>query len=235
MLCTTYCLVLTTARPRNRGFLADILSVFRETVNTFLDVALIFTAVMLASSVYRYSSFVKHQRLDDTDPDAFSLYQLISSTALSIYCVFPCLILQMLIERQRTSFLRVFSWVAVIALTITTVAQYMNAYGQLWDNIYNLSSQSGLMKPVPIRREALRLSFCDDMELLVKVRRAVTAGYAILGVQLSWSLYSIIVNVISLLPSGWSGWSKGVGDYQIRGKSVGEPLYKCPEVASGFF
>lgn len=192
---------------------------------------LIFTASILASTVARYSSFARHLALGDLDPDAFSSYQLIGAVALSVFCVFPCLVLQTVAGGirvrtvsggRRIRFLRLFLWVVIFALTITVEVQYSHVYPELWVQVLDISIESATESP-GLYREWWWLNFCDDTDLLFRIITAVTAGHAILGMQAVWLLYYLVAYAAKfLLTEGQVSQFKGIKDHKIGAKSIGD-------------
>ena len=178
------------------------MSAFRDSVGSFLDAALIFTASMLVSAVARYTSFIRHRNAGDLDPNNFSLYQLIGAVAMSVYCVFPCLVLQTVAGDLRFRWLRLFLWTVVFALTIVVEVQYRDVYGLLRRDLSNSSIVGRYDGPPGLFREALWLSLCDDSGLFDRIKHSVTAGHAILGIECVWLFYYIVVNIYLALDKG---------------------------------
>lgn len=230
-LSTVYFLVLVVNRVRGDKSSSRIFAAFRDSANTFLDALLIFTASMLASTVSRYTSFDRHLTLGDLDPDAFSSYQLIGAVALSVFCVFPCLVLQTVAGgirvrtvsgERRIRFLRLFLWVVIVALTITVEVQYSHVYPELWEKVFDISFDSIAQFP-GLYREWWWLNFCDDTVLLFKIITAVTAGHAILGIQLVWLLYYLVAYAARLvLPKNQVSRLKDIRRHKIGKKPIGE-------------
>ena len=202
-LSTVYFLVLVIYKNRSAKNKKSVpktnylVSAFSASVGSFLDAALIFTTSMLVSAVARYTSFIQHKETNNLGPDFFwSLYQLIGA-AMSVYCVFPCLVLQTVAGDLRLRWLRLFLWTIVFALTIAVEVQYTHVYGLFWGDV---SYKGSFTRPdegtIPgLFRETVWLSYCDDTMLFNRIKDSVTAGHAILGVECVWLLYYIVVNV----------------------------------------
>lgn len=228
-LSTVYFIILVANRfcgdrLSNRFFVA-----FRDSVNTFLDALLIFTCSILASTVYRYSSFDLHQRNKDLDPNSFSSYQLMGAVTLSVFCVFPCIVLQTVSGglrvrtdsgKRRIRALRLLLWIIVVALSVTVEVQYRNVYPQVWDNLNNISITS-IREHAGLYREFWWLSNCDDIDLLQMIVAAVHAGHFIMAVQLVWLLYSVVVSAMAAwLPNKWESPFERIKAYKIRRETV---------------
>ncbi|KAK7751186.1 hypothetical protein SLS62_006870 [Diatrype stigma] len=230
-LSTVYFIILVINRFRGDRLNSRFFVAFRDSANTFLDALLIFTCSILASTVYRYAAFDLHQKHDDLDPDSFSSYQLMGAVALSVFCVFPCIVLQTVSGglrvrtdsgKRRIRALRLLLWIIVVALTITVEVQYRSVYPQVWDNINNITFSS-IREHAGLYREFWWTSNCDDLGLLQMIIVAVHAGHIILGIQLIWLLYSVVVSAMAAwLPHGRESPFERLKAYRIRSQSLNE-------------
>lgn len=93
---------------------------FEQTLNTFLDVSLLFSASMLLASIYRSSSAAR----DPEDGDNVFLYSLVNAVTISMFSIFPPLILQLTARRLRRRGIRSILWFLVIAFVITMTILY---------------------------------------------------------------------------------------------------------------
>lgn len=170
-----------------------VMSAFSDTVGTFLDAALLFAASILISAVLRYGLFVRYMNAGNIDPDDFSSYRLVAAIAMSVYCVFPCIVLQTVAGDLRLRWLRLSLWTIVVTLTIAAQVLYRHQYeGTFWSAINN-SGDAGIHTP-GADREALWLRLCDDQALLDRIKASVKVGGIILGVECAWLLYYIVAN-----------------------------------------
>ncbi|KAF3010291.1 hypothetical protein E8E14_004426 [Neopestalotiopsis sp. 37M] len=91
-------------------------SAFEESVDRFLNAALVFAAAMLAATVARYFIYL-HDRARLHADDVWT-YTLLGSAFTSIFCVFPCLVIQTVEGFSKPSYQRLFLWSLVAALSI---------------------------------------------------------------------------------------------------------------------
>ena len=203
ILSTVYFFVLTIFGNRSAvkgqpgaSKMNNIITAFSDTVGPFLDAALVFAVSILASAVVRYGLFSRYMNTGNIDPDDFSSYRLIGAVAMSVYCVFPCLVLQTVAGDLRLRWLRLSLWTVIVVFTIVVETLYMYRYeGRFWGAVSNNWKTSNIYEGTPaVIREAFWLEFCDDKALLGWVKTSTKAGAIILGVQCAWLLYYIVAN-----------------------------------------
>jgi len=99
---TTYFVVLMSNRLRlgrpvtkRQRMLSYLANAFKNSVKTFLVATVIFALSMLGAAIARYARYLNHPE------EQASVYSLVSSVYMSVFTIFPCLILQSVSEPPR--------------------------------------------------------------------------------------------------------------------------------------
>lgn len=166
---------------------------FEQTLNTFLDASLLFSISMLLAAIYRFSSAYRHPNGEDNT----FIYSLINAVTVSMFSVFPPLILQSTAPELRRRILRAILWFLVIAFVITlTILYYIwrgpNPIIDFFLDGHHLDDQ--------VNRHVgqyIWLVFCDltDTQLIQSLDCAIITAQVVLGLNLpSWFylVYTII-------------------------------------------
>lgn len=96
-------------------------SLFEQTLHTFLETSLLFSVSMLLAAIYRFISASE----DPTREDNTFIYSQINVATVSIFSVFPPLVLHFSARRLRRERIRAILWFLVIAfMAILTVLYY---------------------------------------------------------------------------------------------------------------
>ena len=95
-------------------------SLFEQTLNSLLDTSLLFAISMLLACIYRFSSAARNP---DGEDNTF-IYSLVNAVTMSMFSVFPPLILQLKARRLRRRGIRAILWFLVIAFVITVTILY---------------------------------------------------------------------------------------------------------------
>ncbi|EPE09113.1 integral membrane protein [Ophiostoma piceae UAMH 11346] len=105
-------------RWRNR-----FVSVFHDSLATFLDTGLLFSIAMLVGAVYRYGSA-------RVNPEkTHSPYQLMNAAYMGIFNVLPPFLLQLVMKHRRRQGVRNILWVVILVLGITLISLYWTSLG----------------------------------------------------------------------------------------------------------
>ena len=197
-------------RLRGRTFI----SIFRETLSTFLDSALNFCISMLGAAITRYSSYIKHPENHQ------SLYALFGSVFMSGFSILLCIIIQTLAGTVRRHWLRMILWTVILALAISLAAMYWTLYYQQeWSKKFGDIPDSNFDWGQETRQsaqaiETLWLKRCDPHNLRKALERLSQGTHVILGLNFLWWLHGLFA---SLMPSslrrhinpqtkGWKLW-----------------------------
>ncbi|KAI0593351.1 hypothetical protein F4775DRAFT_597323 [Biscogniauxia sp. FL1348] len=215
-LATIYFLVLVPSRlgyyrslPARFPRLARCVDAFRESVNTFLDTALIFAVAMLGAAVVRYARVLR-QREED-----YSTYALYGTTAMSAFSIFPAVMLQAVADGLRGRFLRQFLWALVIGLT----AAVEGLYAHTLPDRPEYGDDDGAFAPfssITQFGQIVWLSLCEGAGERGRVRAALTAAHVVLGANTVWWLYYVVSSLAGARAKArvyraraWKAWSRG--------------------------
>lgn len=165
-------------------------SLIQQTLNSFLDSALVFSTAMLLASIYRFAS-------TDLNPDGEDntfIYSLINAITMSMFSVFPPLILQLAARGLRRRRIRVILWFFVIGFTITLIVLFYEWRGPHRISKYFLDEDHTENQMTRHRAPALWLSFCDsnDPRLLDALDSALILAQAVLGINLPGWFYLLL-------------------------------------------
>lgn len=180
---TLYCVVLGIDRlkpfsrdSRLKHVWDKTCHAFEESLNGFIDAGLLFAIAMLVAASYRHASSRIH-------PDkTHSLYGLVNSSYLSIFAIFPPLLLQMVAKDLRRLRTRLVMWFFVIAFSITVSGLYLN-----------LRTSQHQLEKLLIRDAATTDVFweydCEPQKLRDALDGTLTLAQVLLGLNMSWWLY----------------------------------------------
>lgn len=116
-----------------------VANAFEESVDRFLNAALVFAAAMLAATVARYFIYLHDSARLHAD-DVWT-YTLLGSAFTSIFCVFPCLVIQTVEGFSKPSYQRLFLWSLVAALSITVEILFHLTFQDLFPKIEAVGRQ----------------------------------------------------------------------------------------------
>ncbi|KAK7753835.1 hypothetical protein SLS62_004201 [Diatrype stigma] len=200
--------IIKTASNRSsrRKCTARIIESFQESINTFLDAALIFAASMLGAALVRYASMIR------SPLENYSAYELIGSVFMSAFSIFPALMLQAVSDGPRTHFIRHFLWFAVISFTIAVDVLYRKRYDELKDS-YD-SSHASQQQNITIEAARSGWGICEDTQIRKGIEHTLTGGHILLALNLVWWLYYL---VLAAIPSRWkTAWNSRSRRWVIR-------------------
>ncbi|KAH8889264.1 hypothetical protein GQ53DRAFT_825581 [Thozetella sp. PMI_491] len=202
---TVYFVVLAVAelramhkRRKNRPLdTSKFLDGFTESVNTFLDAALVFALSMLIAAMTRYVAELRSNNpYDDNNnnkSEPYSIYGMMGSVYMSTFSIFPALVLHSVGSDLRRHWLRLFFWLAIMAFVIALDILYRKAYkDKHWAGVDTDDFR--------MEGELVWLHYCDSASLRRLLESAVTAGHAFLGLNSVWWLYYF---ASSLVPERW--------------------------------
>ncbi|KAJ9134289.1 C6 zinc finger domain containing protein [Pleurostoma richardsiae] len=170
---TMYFVVLVFPRLRK---IARFIDAFEESLNTFIDAALLFAISMLVAATYRHGSSIIH-------PDkTHSIYGLINSTYVSAFVEFPPLLLQIVAQNLRRRRIRLFLWFLVIIFSLTVAGIFFNLRE-------SYSRVAKLLDRDSATTELIWADQCAPGALEQKIETVLTVAQTILGVNISWWLY----------------------------------------------
>lgn len=191
-LATLYPVVIglnSLAPFRTRKLWKTFHSWFEQTINGFLDASLLFSISMLLACIYRFSSA---SRNPDGEDNTF-VYSLINAVTVSMFTVFPPLMLQLTAHDLRRRGIRAVLWFLVIAFVITTTILYYKWRGPdpmlyFFQNEKHLNDQ--------INRHLGKtawLMFCDitDDVLVQSLDRAIITAQVIFALNLPCWVYLV--------------------------------------------
>ncbi|KAH9887538.1 hypothetical protein F4778DRAFT_431400 [Xylariomycetidae sp. FL2044] len=126
---------LATPKSQPTGYpQADrVIQSFQQSLNDFLDTALVFAIAMLGASIRRYYAYAPQD-----DPNATALYQLLDAAVFSNFSVIAALLLQTIAVDLRTPIYRSVLWIAVFALRVAVAAGFLGNPFALEDIIQEL-------------------------------------------------------------------------------------------------
>lgn len=155
---------------------------FEQTLNAFLDASLLFSISMLLAAIYRFSSA---SRNPDGDDNTF-IYSLINAVTVSMFSVFPPLMLQFTARNLRRRGIRALLWFLVIAFTISMTILYYIWRGP--DAILSFFKDETHQNEQINRHlgKAVWLIFCDmtDGSLIQSLDRAIITAQVVLALNL---------------------------------------------------
>lgn len=161
--------------------------VFEQTLNTFLDSSLLFSISMLLAAIYRFASAA---RRPDGEDNTF-VYYLINTVTISMFSVFPPLILQFTARRLRRRGIRAFLWFLVIAFVITITILYYRWRGpRAITRIF--TDQARLKTLIDLHiGQSMWLFICDlnETHLVEALDRAIITAQVVLGLNLPCWIY----------------------------------------------
>lgn len=163
-------------------------SLFEGTLNAFLDASLLFSISMLLAAIYRFASDLKHP---DHNENTF-FYSLLNSLTLSMFSIFPPLVLHLMARGLRRKVTRAILWFLIIVfITALTFLYYK------WRGTHSLSRFFD--NPVHTFElfanhrydQALWLSFCDlnSQHLVRALDRAIMLAQVLIGLNLAGWIY----------------------------------------------
>lgn len=162
---------------------------FEQTLNTFLDASLLFSASMLLASIYRFSSAAR----DPENGDNTFLYSLVNAVTVSMFSIFPPLILQLTARRLRRRGIRSILWFLVIAFVITMTILYYRWRGPgvisgFFDNDTYLGTQASRHV-----QQIMWLLFCDltSHRLLEALDHTIITAQVLLALNLPGWIYLV--------------------------------------------
>lgn len=162
---------------------------FEQTLNTFLDASLLFSASMLLASIYRFSSAAR----DPGNGDNTFIYSLVNAVTVSMFSVFPPLILQLTARRLRRRGIRSILWFLVIAFVITMSILYYRWRGpggiaEFFDDDTYLGTQA-----VRHVQQIVWLTFCDltSHRLVGALDSSIITAQVLLGLNLPGWIYLV--------------------------------------------
>lgn len=176
---------------------------FEKTLNLFLDASLLFSISMLLASIYRFTSAFKNP---DNAHNTF-IYSLYNAVIISIFTVFPPLMIQFPERKLRRGGIRAILWFLVIAFVITLTVLFYIVFGSTTyvvgagldhheDLVFGTTSHvigAGLDHHDD---QFLWLAFCDpnwdNGSLLEALDRAITISLVVLGLNLPRWIYLLI-------------------------------------------
>lgn len=130
-------------------------TVFEKTLNTFLETSLLFSISMLLAAIYRFSSAFQHPGHDENT----FMYSQLNAVTVSMFSVFPPVLLQFPERRLRRKRIRVILWFLVISFVTTLTVLYHQ-----WRGYGPISKHFMDHLPEMIRQhpdQAFWLDFCD--------------------------------------------------------------------------
>lgn len=167
-----------------RGLIEQTLSLFlnEQMLNLFLDTSLLFSISMLLAAVYRFTSAFTHP--DGSDNTFF--YSRINAVTISLFSVFPPLMLQFPARKKQRKRIRAVLWFLVILFIIALTVLYykwrgnspLSKYFENDSNVdYELSHQWD---------QSLWLVLCDlnPWRLKVALDCAIIVAQVVLGLNL---------------------------------------------------
>lgn len=162
---------------------------FEQTLNAFLDASLLFSISLLLAAIYRFSSA---SRNPDGEENTF-IYSLINAVTVSMFAVFPPLILQSTARNLRRRGIRAMLWFFVIAFVITVTILYYRWRGP--DAILHFfNNESHLDEQIDRHPgKAVWLIFCDltDDNLVQSLDRAIITAQVIFALNLPCWVYLV--------------------------------------------
>lgn len=190
ILATTYFVVISlhSIKALNANKLwQKFHSVFEQTLNTFLDSSLIFSISMLLAAIYRFASAA--QRPDGED-NTF-VYYLVNTVTMSIFSVFPPMILQFTARRLRRRGIRAFLWFLVITFVITVTILYYRWRGPRAITRF-FTDETRLNNLINFHiGQTLWLFLCDltETHVIEALDRAIITAQVVLGLNLPCWIY----------------------------------------------
>ncbi|KAH8753566.1 hypothetical protein F5883DRAFT_191208 [Diaporthe sp. PMI_573] len=162
---------------------------FEQTINSFLDASLLFSISLLLASIYRFSAAARHP----DDADNTFIYSLINAMTVSMFSVFPPLLLQFAARNLRRRGIRAICWFVVITFVITMTILYYRWRGP------SIVSQFPDEESIPYllqhteyhQSQAVWLVFCDltNAHLVEALDRAIITAQVILALNLPCWIY----------------------------------------------
>ncbi|ETS84197.1 hypothetical protein PFICI_02222 [Pestalotiopsis fici W106-1] len=104
-----------------------------QTVNEFLDSALVFAAAMLGATIARYYIFLTPT---DARLNEVWTYTLMGSALMSTFSVFPCIVLQTITSVRNSHYQRLFLWFMVAAFIITVQCVFQITFYEFFEYPY---------------------------------------------------------------------------------------------------
>lgn len=193
-----------------------IIQSFRESVSGFLHAALVFAVAMLGATVSRNYEYKNQGELD---ADGVLFYSLLGSAFISTFSIFPCLVLQPLLDAKNLStsrYSRLFLWCLVISLAVTVwILSFPNI-----DNFFQYTEAADRLLPAQLhntsyasmtRDDELLLShmnqtgfyravvwehYCSDGDLSRYLRTVLRVGVAIQVPGLLYCLFATLAAIV---------------------------------------
>jgi len=166
-------------------------NLFEGTLNVFLDASLLFSISMLLAAIYRFASDLMHP---DHDENTF-FYSMLNSLTLSMFSIFPPLILHLMAQGLRRKGTRAILWFLIIVfVTALTVLYYKwrgpHSLSKFFDNgghtfeLFNNDHYD----------QALWLNFCDlnSRRLVWALDRAIMLAQVLIGLNLPGWVYLLV-------------------------------------------
>lgn len=167
-----------------------IRALLRNKLNLFLDTSLLFSIAMLLAAVYRFISHLRHP--DGVDENTF-FYSLTNAITISIFTVFPPLILQFTERKQPPKVIRSILWFLVIILAMAITGLYYK-----WRGLHPISkyfdNNNNWRKVLNDHwKQALWLKFCDlNPGLLIRtLDRAILFAQGVLVFNVPCGIYHL--------------------------------------------
>lgn len=162
---------------------------FEQTLNTYLDASLLFSASMLLASIYRFSSAAR----DPENGDNTFIYSLVNAVTVSMFSVFPPLVLQLTARRLRRRGIRSILWFLVIAFVITMTILYYRWRGP--DGISGFFDNDAYLGTQATRhvQQIMWLTFCDltSHRLVQALDYSIITAQVLLGINLPGWIYLV--------------------------------------------
>lgn len=162
---------------------------FEQTLNAFLDASLLFSISLLLAAIYRFSSA---SRNPNGEENTF-IYSLINAVTVSMFAVFPPLILQSTARNLRRRGIRAILWFFVIVFVITVTILYYKWRGP--DAILHFFNNESHLDDQINRHpgKAVWLIFCDltDDDLVQALDRAIITAQVIFTLNLPCWVYLV--------------------------------------------
>jgi hypothetical protein len=156
---------------------------FSESLQTFVQSALIFSAAMLAAAIYRFSAVFRRPE------DPVSSYGLLASVFMSSFSIFVCLVLQSVADSLRGHVLEQIFWGII---TVEAIA--MNVLYRKLDGVFTAAGVVNATETIQESRlrELIWLETCESRDLRDSLDKLLRGGNAILAVNLVWFVYFLV-------------------------------------------
>ncbi|EFX04956.1 c6 zinc finger domain containing protein [Grosmannia clavigera kw1407] len=176
------------------GLWSHFIAAFDKSTDSFLDAALLFCISIQIAGTYRHTSARIH-------PDkTHSLYWLTNATYMSLFTIFPPLMLQIASRDLKHKRVRLLFWLVVIAFTVTNIAMYYSL-------TFSSKRLDKLLDRAAAESDTVWLIDCEPVGLRESLDYVMIVVEALLGINFFVWVYAVLACLKN---------EKGMGEQEVH-------------------